>query len=377
MKRKKVLVICSQEIIEEQNDGGKKCSFRNYELFNSIFGNENVFLCLLTNNKAEDLQNIFRLSAYKSTMERIINVLQGRLFTNSENEKKIIKFIINNQIDIVIFERSIYGSLINRIKKSELQCKIWVFVHNVERDYFKNKVKNQSIFYYIPYLKVAESEKKTFKYADFIMTLTGRDSKLIKNIYGKNSNLILPMTFRDTYDEKKVISNGFTRKNLLFVGTMFQPNYKGIKWFVENVMEELRDYHLTIVGKNFEKKREELERSNVEVVGTTDSLEQYYYADNIMVIPIFYGDGMKIKTAEAMMYGKIILASDEALEGYQVENIDGIYRCNTKENYINCIRKLEKENNERLKKNVRQLFLNNYSFDSMLEKYKQYILKQV
>lgn len=96
-----------------------------------------------------------------------------------------------------------------------------------------------------------------------------------------------------------------------------------------------------------------------------------------MVIPIFYGDGMKIKTAEAMMYGKIILASDEALEGYQVENIDGIYRCNTKENYINCIRKLEKENNERLKKNVRQLFLNNYSFDSMLEKYKQYILKQV
>ena len=30
---KKVLVVCGQEIIEIRNDGGKKCSYRNYELY--------------------------------------------------------------------------------------------------------------------------------------------------------------------------------------------------------------------------------------------------------------------------------------------------------------------------------------------------------
>ena len=99
---------------------------------------------------------------------------------------------------------------------------------------------------------------------------------------------------------------------------MFSPNYDGIKWFAENVMTELKDYHLIIVGKDFEQKKDELENVNVHVVGTVESLEKYYYSENIMVMPIFYGDGMKIKTAEAMMYGKIILASDEALEGYEV-----------------------------------------------------------
>ena len=54
---KKMLIVCGQEIIDERNDGGKKCSFRNYELFCKVFGKKNVYLCMLTNNKAEDKDN--------------------------------------------------------------------------------------------------------------------------------------------------------------------------------------------------------------------------------------------------------------------------------------------------------------------------------
>ena len=36
MRKTKILIICSQEIIYERNDGGKKCSFRNYELFRQV-----------------------------------------------------------------------------------------------------------------------------------------------------------------------------------------------------------------------------------------------------------------------------------------------------------------------------------------------------
>lgn len=372
---KKLLIVCGQEIICERNDGGKKCSFRNYELFRKVFGDENVYLCMLTNNKAEDRGNIFRLTAYRTIADRIVNILRGTLFTSALNEQTIIEFINNNKIDIVALERSIYGSLTKRIKRQNLTCEIWVFVHNIEKQYFKNKVKHQNFLYFLPYLKIAKSEEETFKYADYIMTLTERDSKLIEKIYGRKSDLTLPMTFYDVFDYRKQKKVNQRRKELLFIGTMFPPNYDGVKWFVENVMTELEDYHLTIVGKNFELKKNELEKRNVDVIGTTESLEEYYYSDNIMAMPIFYGDGMKIKTAEAMMYGKTILASDEALEGYEVANVEGIYRCNTKEDYIKTLRMIEGKENY-YSEAVRQLFLTKYCLNSQILRCKEIFINK-
>ena len=72
-----------------------------------------------------------------------------------------------------------------------------------------------------------------------------------------------------------------------------------------------------------------------------------------------------IKTAEAMMYGKTILASDEALEGYEVADVQGIYRCNTKEEYVKTIRLIEGKENY-YSEMVRQLFLTKYCLDSQI-----------
>lgn len=369
---KRVLMICGQEIICERNDGGKKCSYRNYELFRKVFGNKNVYLCMLTNCSAEDKETIFRISAYRTIIDRGINILRGTLFTSATNEQKIVDFIQKNRINIVLFERSMYGSLISRIKKRKLKCEIWIFVHNIEKQYFENKIKCNRFLYMLPYWKIVESEKRTFDFADYIITLTERDARLIKEIYGKKNNLTLPMAFYDEFNYKKLIKDNSNHgtKELLFIGTMFAPNYDGIKWFVENVMSELSGFHLTIVGKNFEFKRNDLERENVQVIGTVESLDKYYYSDNIMIMPIFYGNGMKIKVAEAMMYGKTILASNEALEGYEVDGIHGIYRCNTKEEYIKVIRTIDITKSY-YNKMVRQLFLSKYCLESQINKCKK------
>lgn len=80
-------------------------------------------------------------------------------------------------------------------------------------------------------------------------------------------------------------------------------------------MPQLPECVLEIVGKGFEELKNQLTRSNVKVIGGVDSLEPYYENAAAVVMPILYGDGMKVKTAEAMMYGKVIFASEEALEG--------------------------------------------------------------
>lgn len=124
----------------------------------------------------------------------------------------------------------------------------------------------------------------------------------------------------------------------MFFGSLFQPNQLGIEWFMETVMTRLENITLNIVGKGFEKKRKDYEKyKNVRVIGSVEEPDEYYYRHAVVIMPIQYGAGMKVKTAEAMMYGRIILATDEALEGYEVENVEGICRCNMADEYITKI----------------------------------------
>lgn len=368
--KKKVLIVCGQEIVKERNDGGKLCSYRNLELFQQVFGNENVWLTMFSKYEdAGDDKQIIRLSSHKNKICKALDVLTGHMFTSAANERLVLDFIKKEKIDIVVFERSMFGSLMEKIKK-ECSCKMWIFIHNIEQQYFKNKLIHRGPVYLLPYLCVSRSEQKSLKVADYIMTLTQRDSNLLNERYQVKADAILPMTFKDKFDaSEKTQTEG--KKELLFIGTMFPPNYDGIKWFAETVMPELKEYTLKIVGKNFEQKKKELERDNVEVIGTVDDLSPYYYSNRVMVMPIFYGDGMKIKTAESIMYGKVIFASDEALEGYEADGVDGIYRCNTKEEYIDAIRTFfEGTDASGYKEAVRQLFVEKYSFYKQAERCK-------
>ena len=102
----------------------------------------------------------------------------------------------------------------------------------------------------------------------------------------------------------------------------------------------------------------------------TTNLEDYYDQADAMVMPIFVGDGMKVKTAEALMYGKPMFATDEALEGYDVEGISGIYRCNSAKEFIDMI-------NEQIingySEEVRKLFVHNYSTERNKDRFENFL----
>ena len=372
---KKVLFVCGQECILNQSDGGKKCSYRNYIMLQEVYGANNVYARIYTNLYEESSPYIQRKKSHTSIIAKIKNVLMLHPFYSYNQERELLSYIVKNNFDIVFFERSMFGTITKKLKKIGIVTQ--VFVHNIEKNYIWNKVKNQNIAFLLPYISTKCNEKLMFKYVDDIICLTPRDKNLVKEMYRREVAATIPMTFQDVFSEKKMKRAVQDKnKHLLFIGSNFGPNYNGIKWFIENVMAVLTDITLYIVGKDFEKNAQELERKNVRVVGTVDDLSQYYYANCAMVMPILYGDGMKIKTAEAMMYGKIIFASDEALAGYEVSDIAGIYRCNTAKDYIEMIKKLF-INHQFIgySNEVRQCFLEKYCNSNAVKLYKNYLYK--
>lgn len=368
----KKLLFVSASNFDNLNFGGGRASFRNYKLLNKFFTTDLIYL-------SRDLKKINNNTVLSSTKNKIYTMINEIFLYSSylplSSEKKILRKVIKNKYDFIFLDTSNYGRLAKKIKKINPNIKIFTFFHNIECDYIRAIIKiDKSILKYLNYIKLRSNiynEKLAVKYSDYLITLNSRDTKRLYEVYGGKSNLELPVTFEDKYSQN--INSLLKEKDyILFIGSLFFANYHGIKWFVENVMPQINK-KLLIVGKDFETKKSELERENVEVIGSVDDLTPYYLNTSCMIMPIFEGAGMKVKTAEALMYGKTIYGTTEAFEGYEVEynKVGGL--CNTKEEFIE---KINNDKNNIFNKYSRKVFLEKYSFESSVNKMQKFLKEE-
>ena len=143
----------------------------------------------------------------------------------------------------------------------------------------------------------------------------------------------------------------------------FFANIQGVQWFIDNVMPKVKG-QFYIVGKGMDKVLFKNLTPNIHIYGFVDDLADFYYKARMVVSPIFVGGGMKTKTAEALMYGKSIVGTAEAFEGYEMET-RCMYRCSTAEGFIQTIISLQ--GCQRLNPYSRKLYNEYYSTDIALK----------
>lgn len=364
------------------NFGGGIVTSRNIKCLKKI-NNIELYTIFLnkTINKTE--VNDYYIISSKSKYEIFLNsifLFDGQL--NFRSEKIILNIIKEIKPDIIFYDGSYYGRIIKQVKYIKKNIKQVTYFHNVEVNLNKDLMKVKGLLYFPIYCASKFNEKLAVKYSDVLIAINHRDSIEIKKIYKKNINYIVPVTLEDKFnnDKAKIALN---KKNamlrLVFIGSNFFPNYHGIKWFVEQVMPKVNNCVLFIVGKGFENCKE-LERDNVIVIGQCENVEEYYYDSDIFVSPIFYGSGMKVKTAEAMMYGKTIIATKESLAGYDNINIKEVgFLCESSDDFINSLNCLKTCSIENLKINQksRETFLKYYSDEVALKTFSDIFTKNL
>lgn len=366
---KKAVFITTANIIDMSGNGGVKASQEHLKLLQGYFGKENVDVCAcLKKNEVQDANDIKIFKHEESKLKLLFSALFGCKAYLPWYEKKIIQYIDSRTPDLLFLDFSILGRLI-RITRS---YKTVVFFHNIEADYSWNKVKNEG-FFYLPSFWASIYNDRLAAKADKVICLNERDSKRLNECYHRKADLLIPITFQDIFNETCTTTD--YEREILFLGSLFPPNQLSIEWFIREVMPKLYHIKLNIVGKDFEKKKKEYEQKpNVNVVGTVSDLAPYYYKHSAVVMPIKYGAGMKVKTAEAMMYGRRIFASDEALEGYEVDNVAGIVRCNKAEEFVDAINHYFAEEEQKpYEPEVRKRFLEKYETYQVEEKFQKFI----
>lgn len=310
----------------------------------------------------------------KSDYASLQSLIQGH-FPPLRND--IIKLILSSinihNYDVVFVDTSICGTLIRKVKNMYPEVAVLSLFQNCERDYIDIRFKeNKGIKRKIYLNLVKKEEGYTLKYSDAVFTLSERDRHRLLELYGREANGLLPLFIKDEIKWDNNIEER-DRYCLLF-GPDAIANVEGFRWFTQKVSPNIK-LKTIVAGRGFEKYREEFESysNNVTVVGYVDNLSELYRDALCVCIPLFSGGGMKVKTIEAMMYGKSVLGTDEAFSGFDF-NMAGVGEiCNNEQEYIQSINNLYQKTVKNFNKKARMVYEELYSEKGALELYRKTI----
>lgn len=338
--------------------GGKQCSQRNLQSLKALLGNDNVVQYIV--------QPYLEQQKLITMIERVKDIFCGYMGgLSARKSKQILSIIEKKSITDIFLDSSLFGILAKKIKKKFKHVRIYTFFHNVEYDFFVGNFKSEKDFFHLYWIPLAFlNEKNACKYSDRIISLNSRDACGLIKYYKHCPDSCIPITLNDIYhpnEEMLTAAYSFEKPCALFVGSNFYGNTIGLKWFCREVLPMV-NIELIIVGSGMNKLTGSLgNESKIRIYSDVPDLTPYYEMADFVVLPILSGAGMKVKTAESLMYGKYIVGTAEAMTGYEVSS-DVATICNSKEEFIECINGLKL--NKKFNKPSRLLFERKYSFDS-------------
>jgi glycosyltransferase involved in cell wall biosynthesis len=354
MTRKKILYIGMD--IQFIKSGNHVINYRNKTILKELFG---------------DLFFDYQLTYTTNILCKLFNKLF--LFPHELSPVKIancVRFVKNLMPELIFISSSQYGKLIKAIKKHSGAI-IIAYFHNIERiyayDYMTLKRPHTLLFY----LLCRIGEKLAVKYSDICVCINERDRNMMKKMYNRECITIIPVSVDDKLAEYDFQNNPALHRRIqsrqcLFVGANFFGNTQGLAWFIKNILPHI-NIRLIIVGSGMSEAFAQSDK--ITVYDYVEDLSPFYFEADFIVLPIISGSGMKTKTAEALMYGKAVIGTREAFEGYNLCGSDKMLVCNDAKDFIRRVEKIYDKDIRYYNQDVRNIFTQLYTTEKIKNKF--------
>ncbi len=255
---------------------------------------------------------------YHPAYDRAIDALKGRL-----------------QIEIVIVNYVFFSKALCRFGDEVLKV---IDTHDVFSDrHLKFLANNQHpTFFFTSQLQEARGLNR----ADVIMAIQENE----RTFYAKLTDKPV-LTVGHLLDMPPHLSGGnrdADRTRLLFVGSRNSINRVALLYFIQQILPILQADHPTIelsVAGSICRDRD-IKRVEVKKWGVVDDLATVYRQSDIVINPIKFGSGLKIKNIEAMSFGMPVVTTTVGAEGME----EGIGRAllvgDTPDDFAKAVRRL-------------------------------------
>lgn len=282
----------------------------------------------------EDLQpNIQLHSQFVNTSINIQNILKqlfstrknpfiAERFYNAKAANKINDILAQQTFDIIQLEGPYMGVYLSLIKE-RTKAPVILRAHNLESQIWARQAAQASGLKKILLKQmtkgIARFEEKIATQCQGIVCITDNDCKHFKRITNHIPLHVTPYGI-DTSDmsaERQAAKN-----TIGYLGALdWRPNQEGLIWFFENIWEALQKQHpqlnIEIAGRNapshfiaFLKKQK-----NVTFLGEIPEASAFLNKQQLLIVPLLSGSGMRVKIIQAMQCKVPIVATPVAAEG--------------------------------------------------------------
>lgn len=307
---------------------------------------------VLLDNVREYISNVY----YVKREAGIGNIMSFIPYQAKSRQKLSIINFLNEKYDYTILEGDSVAEVLDN--KTVEFGKIVLRVHNNESKYFfklfKSTFPSPNCLYYLSdSIKFVSYSKKLNRLINNFMYISSNEKD--KHKYREKHQVIALMP--DFPKESFFPFNKNAQKNVLFIGSLFMPNnVESIKWYIENVHEELTklidSYTFTIVGSTKGKDMSKINKmvagfNNISVQFDVPSVRMYYEKAAIFVNPMFNGAGVKIKSIEAIVNGVPLVSTSIGVEGTGLKSNRDIIIADSAKEFCDAIETLLNDENKR------------------------------
>lgn len=238
--------------------------------------------------------------------------------------KYIRKINQKEKYDAIIVNYPWYSELLKHV---DINKKL-IFTH----DKFTDKKKLIKAEYYS---LSSSQERKALNRADVVLSIQHEETEYFKSLLPNKRihTVYCPFSFRETqYKNNKAV---------MFFSGNSDLNLNGIHSFLNNVwpyvVKVIKDAKM-IIGGGICKSLTELKgREDVILAGYIDDVAAFYNEAPISVNPVYQGTGLKIKTLEAIAYGKITIVHPHSVSGIFEAADAPVYVANNDQEYIEYV----------------------------------------
>ena len=297
-------------------------------------------------------------------------------FISDNFKNKLIEILKNNKYDIVQLEMIYMAPYIETIREHS-DATIVLRAHNVEHliwDRIAKKTKFPPKRWYLNHLvrTLKKYEMDVINKVDGIAAITYRDATFFR---GETAVPVIDIPFGVNPDEFNPAYEVKDNPTLYHIGSMnWMPNEEGIRWFLNNVWDKVAkrnpDLQLNLAGRNMPKWLLRLKKKNVNIVGEVPDAKEFVKNNDIAVVPLLSGSGIRIKIIESMAMGKTVVTTMVGAEGIQYSEYENIIIADSPSKMVEVICKIVKEPKEaqRIGCNARRLVEDIYDNKKIIER---------
>ena len=157
-----------------------------------------------------------------------------------------------------------------------------------------------------------KGEKKALDRADLIIAIQDEEGDIFKQLTSK------PVKTIGHFVKLKPPGDYILSRKILYVASKNPINVQSIEWFISEIFKKIRravpDSELIMAGNICEIIPDV---DGLTKLGLVDNLESVYESAGVVVNPMLYGTGLKIKNVEALGYSKPLVTSPVGADGLE------------------------------------------------------------